>query len=136
MEESLTRDEERRIPVLVVEDDDETRRGIERLLLASGYCMQAEQNGEAAVERTRLSPPDLLLISAGTNRGTGIRMARQICTKSSLREHLPVVILGDADLEEGEERRFENNFYQTRPDNFDQLRGLIKRLLAETPRGH
>ena len=135
LERTSTRQEELSKFIVVLEDDDETRRGIERLLLTSGYRVQAERNADAALARIRLSLPDLLLISTGASRENRLRIARQICTESRLRKHhLPVVIFCDADLEEGEERHVGNNFYLARPNNFDQLRALIKRLLAEPGR--
>jgi hypothetical protein len=49
-----------------------------------------------------------------------------------LGEHVPIVIFCVEDIAEGAEVSIGNNVYLTGPDDFNQLRALLNRLL--TPR--
>jgi DNA-binding response OmpR family regulator len=119
--------------ILVVEDIEETRDGIEKLLKAEGYRVQPARTVEDAILRAKLQPPDLLLVSlAGPTEGI-IRAAKQIRQEAGLLEHLvPIVIFSIKEVGEGEEVAIEGNVYLTQPANFDQLRALLRRLLKNT----
>lgn len=132
---TLAPDERHLSVILVVEDVEETRNGIERLLAASGYRVSASLNEDDAVEKARARSPDLILVSLGRDRTQRIRVACGIREGAGLGHRVPVVIFCDPDLQEGEERCIANNVYLARPDNFDQLRSLIRRLLETTPPG-
>ena len=49
--------------ILVVEDIEETRDGIEKLLKADGYRVEPARTVEDAILRAKREPPDLLLVS-------------------------------------------------------------------------
>ena len=44
---------------------------------------------------------------------------------------MPVVVLCTAEIDEGDEVAIGKNVYITRPDNFNQLRTLLARLLND-----
>jgi CheY-like chemotaxis protein len=117
--------------VLVVEDVEETRDGIEALLSVCGYCVTPARDEEDAVSRARRERPDLVLVSlAGTPADvTGI--ALRIKQRTGLSEGVPVVIFCLQTVAEGAEVEVQSNVYVTRPDNFDQLRALLNRLLRK-----
>ena len=46
---------------------------------------------------------------------------------------MPVVVFCIADIEVGDEVAIGKNVYITRPDNFNQLRTLLARLLNDIP---
>jgi DNA-binding response OmpR family regulator len=56
---------ERRSVILAVEDVEETRDGIERLLTASGYKVSSARDKEEAVLKGSLCHPDLVLLRFG-----------------------------------------------------------------------
>lgn len=115
--------------ILVVEDVEETRDGIEKLLKADGYRVVPVRQAEDAIASSRREPPDLLLISLGLAPDVIIQTTRAIRARSELSEGVPVVIFCFEALAEGEEMAIEGNIYMTRPDNFNQLRALLRRLL-------
>ena len=125
----MSSDQERRSVILVVEDVEETRYGMERLLVASGYQVSAARDEEEAVLKAGLQRPDLILISLGLNPIRALVTARRIRERAGLGEEVPVVVFCVVGLDEGAEVAVGYNVYLTRPDNFDQLRGLLKRLL-------
>ena len=134
METALRVDERPPSIILVLEDVEETRTGIERLLAASGYQVIARRNEDDAVEKARGHSSDMILVSLGHSRAQRIRAASRIRKDAGLADLVPVVIFCDPDLKEGEERSIAENMHLARPDNFDQLRDLIRRLLETAPR--
>ena len=129
----MTSDQEQRSFILVVEDVEETRYGIERLLTASGYHVSTARDEEEAIQKANLHHPDLILISLGLDAVQALPVARRIRERAGLGEEVPVVIFCVASLNEGDEVAAGYNVYMTRPDNFDQLRAFLSRLLRKLP---
>jgi DNA-binding response OmpR family regulator len=119
--------------VLVVEDVEETRDGIEELLKVDGYRVDAARNEEDAVSRGRREHPDIILVSTGGLGAEAITKAVRIRARAELSESTPVVIFCIESVDQGAEVEIQNNVYLTRPDNFDQLRGLLGRVLQRSP---
>jgi DNA-binding response OmpR family regulator len=114
----------------VVEDDGETRTGIEKLLETDGYAVNPAYNEEDAVAKATGKHPDLMLVSPGSKPLQVIVMARRIRTRAALNDNLPVVIFCVESVVEGGEVNIGDNVYLIRPDNFNQVRALIRRLLT------
>ena len=127
-------DRERRSVILVVEDVEEARYGIERLLTASGYRVSTARNDEEAVLKASLCRPDLILISLGFDAVQVLSAAKRIREGAGLGEGIPVVAFCISSLDEGAEVGAGHNVFLARPDNFDQLRALLTRLLQKLPR--
>jgi DNA-binding response OmpR family regulator len=130
----VTSTRERRSVILVVEDVEETRHGIERLLAASGYQVSTAGDEEESVLKARLQRPDLILISLGLNPTRTVAVARRIRERAGLGEEVLVVVFCSPSLDEDAETAVGFNIYITRPDNFDQLRFFLSRLLRKLPR--
>jgi two-component system, OmpR family, response regulator PhoP len=120
-------------PILVVEDVEETRDGIEKLLERDGYRVDSAREEEDAVVTAARKPPDLILVSLGGSLAHVIATARRVRDRAALGEQVPIVIFCVESIAEGEEVSIGNNVYLTRPDNFNQLRALLRRLLHATP---
>ena len=115
--------------ILVVEDVPETRDGIEKLLTADGYHVVVARDERDAIETAERLRPDLILVSlAGLPREV-IFSARNIREGADLGEHVPVVVFCIDEIAEGDEVAIGQNVHVTRPDNFNQLRTLLARLL-------
>jgi CheY-like chemotaxis protein len=124
---------ERRLAILVVEEVEETRDGIERLLAASGYAVITARDENEV--KASLHHPDLILISSlGLDAIQVVSTARRIRERAELDEDVPVVVFCVPNLDEGTEVGAGFNVYLTRPDNFDQLRALLSRLLGKLRR--
>lgn len=119
--------------ILIVEDVEETRDGIVQLLGVNGYCVEAARDERDAAETAGRKSPDLLLISLGEPLSDIIATAGRIRERAALSEHVPVVIFCSGEVAEGAEVTVGPNIYATWPDNFNQLRRLIARLLSEIP---
>jgi DNA-binding response OmpR family regulator len=129
----MTSHRERRLAILVVEELEETRFGIERLLTASGYQVSTARDEKTV--KASLRHPDLILISSlRLDAVQVLATARRIRERAELGEDVPVVVFSVPNLAEGAEVGAGYNIYLTRPDNFDQLRALLRRLLRTPPR--
>ena len=120
--------------ILVVEDVQETREGIKKLLLADGYRIALARDEEDGIESARRQRPDLILVSlAGLPREV-IGSARRIRQNAAIGEDVPVVVFCVDEVAQGDEVEIGKNVFVTRPDNFNQLRSLLARLLHRIPK--
>jgi two-component system response regulator MprA len=130
----MVREADINLAVLVVEDVAETRDGIEKLLKADGYRVAVARDERDAIESAQLKRPDLILVSlAGLPREV-IFTARRIRERAQVGEQVPIVVFCIGEVAQGDEVAIGQNVHVTRPDNFDQLRGLITRLLQKIPK--
>jgi DNA-binding response OmpR family regulator len=119
--------------ILVVEDVQETRDAIEALLKRDGYWVDPARNEHDAVEKIRVNSPDVILISLGGTTEHVLSTARGIRERSGLLEGTPIVIFSILTIPEGAEVDIGGNIYLTAPDNFNQLRRLLSRVLDGGP---
>jgi len=119
--------------ILVVEDVQETRDGIEKLLNADGYVVAVARDERDGIQSARHQRPDLILVRlAGLPREV-ITVARRIRERAEVGENVPIVVFCIEEIGEGEELAIGQNVHLTRPDNFNQLRSLLTRLLHQIP---
>jgi two-component system, OmpR family, response regulator MprA len=129
----VNREPDTSLAVLIVEDVAETRDGIEKLLKADGYRVAVARDELDAIESAQLKHPDLILVSlAGLPRDV-IVSARRIRERAEVGENVPVVVFCNDEIGEGDEVAIGKNVHITRPDNFNQLRSLLTRLLHKIP---
>ncbi len=119
--------------ILVVDDVAETLDGIEALLTRDGYRICAARDERDAADKARLNSPDLMLVSLDGEVSDIIIAANRIRECAGFDSNLPIVIFCVGELEEGCESAVENNIYLAHPDNFNQLRDFIARLLMRFP---
>ena len=116
--------------ILVVEDVRETSDGIERLLKTDGYRVALASDELHAIESVQLTRPDLILVNWTGLSGQVLATVRRLRERSAVGDQIPVVFWVE-DLDQGEEVALEENVHLTRPENFNQLRDLLARLLDE-----
>jgi CheY-like chemotaxis protein len=117
--------------ILVVEDVHETRDGIETLLVADHYRVALARDERDAIESAQRSRPDLILVSLAGSPREVIFSALSIRQRAEVGEHVPVVVFCVEGINEGDEVAIGRNVHLTHPDNFNQLRSLIARLLRQ-----
>lgn len=81
--------------ILVVDDEIEITRALQRSLTAHGYEVFAVGNGEGALEDIARHRPDLMLLDLGLPGMSGLEVCREV------REHsnLPIIVLSVKDTE-------------------------------------
>ena len=115
--------------ILVMEDVHETRDGIEKLLTADGYRVAPARDELDTIESAQHTEPDLILVSLTGLTGEVLAMVHRLRERMAVRDQIPVVVFYVEDIAEGQEVAIGRDIYLTRPDNFNQLRSLVARLL-------
>lgn len=126
----MTKDNETEPLILVVEDVHETRYGMEKLLIADGYRVSLARDEVDAIENVQQKCPDLILVGLPSSPNEVVLAAKRIRQGADSGEQVPVVIFCVDGIGEGDEIAIGQNIHLTLPDNFNQLRRLLSRLLT------
>jgi len=118
--------------ILVVENVYETRAGIDTLLKADGYRVALASTEEEVGISYQTERPNLILVSGSCLPDDILLTVGRVRSEAAVGYEVPVVVFCAQDISEGEEVAIGGNVYLTNPDNFNQLRGLVSRLLLET----
>jgi two-component system KDP operon response regulator KdpE len=129
----MASEHEQRQVILVLEDIDETGQLIAKMLKGNGYYVILARTEEEAIFRGRSQSPDLILMSLGLRSELLPAVARRIRRQAGLRGDVAIVIFCIPTIPQGAELEIDKNVYVTRPDNFDQLRQFLHRLLCRVP---
>lgn len=113
--------------ILVVNDVEATRDGIKQMLEQDGYSIMIARNEKDAVEKFHLEQIDLMLVTFEGETASVIVAAERIRARAETGENTPIIIFCVGELEE--EAAVEGNIYFSCPDDFNQLRKFIERLL-------
>ena len=119
--------------ILVVEDVYETRAGIDTLLKANGYRVALAST--EAINSTRPERANLILVSRSALPDNVLVKVGRMRKEAVVGDEIPVVVFCAQDIPEGEEVAIGENVYLTNPDNFNQLRSLVARLLLDASHG-
>lgn len=119
--------------ILVVEDVQETRDGIEELLKVDGYRVVLARDERDGIENAQRQRPDLILVSMAGLPLEVLDSGRRIRESAAAGDDVPVVIFCFDEIPEGAEVAIGKNVHIAQPDNFNQLRGLLSRLLRNSP---
>ena len=124
-------EDESRPVILLVEDIEETRYLLEKMLRKDGYCVDLARDEEDAIRRARSQSPDLILMSLNAELEQLVATAQRIRDHANLTTEVAVVIFCVSTIPESAEWEIHDNIYATRPDNFDQLRHFLHQLLRK-----
>jgi two-component system KDP operon response regulator KdpE len=81
--------------ILVVDDEIEILRALQRNLAAHGYEIFTASSGEAALEEIATHRPDLMLLDLGLPGISGL----EVCKKVRAESNLPIIVLSVKDTE-------------------------------------
>ena len=125
----MNEEHERRQVILVLNDVEETGHLIKKMLGKDDRQVALARDEEDAISKARSESPDLLLMSLDLKFEELLATAERIRQKATFGEDVAIVIFCVPTIPEGAEMEVEKNVYVTRPDNFDQLRDFLHRLL-------
>lgn len=115
--------------ILVIDEVEETRDAVEKLLTADGYRVCTSRDEQTAIASSGRRKPELILMSRGKLFNDVVAAARRIRKRVRPGDTVPIVIFSVETLAEGAEMDIGENTHLVHPDNFDQLRRLVRRLL-------
>jgi two-component system cell cycle response regulator DivK len=118
--------------IMVVEDFEDNRFMMRRLLEMSGYRVLEAINGEEAIRIAESEHPDLILMDLSLPLLDGLAATRRIREVEELR-NVPIVAVSAHDTADfhADALAAGCNDYVTKPIDFDQLESLLSRLLPE-----
>ena len=118
--------------VLVVEDFEDNRFMMRRLLEMSGYRVVEAVNGQEAVEAALRFTPDLILMDLSLPLLDGLAATRRIREQSPLK-NVPIVAVSAHDTADfhADALAAGCNEYVTKPIDFDELEILLQRLTTQ-----
>jgi CheY-like chemotaxis protein len=121
--------------VMVVEDFEDNRFMLRRLLEMTGYRVLEAVNGEEAVELAQRERPQLILMDLSLPQLDGLAATRRIRQHADLRD-VPIVAVSAHDTADfhADALAAGCNDYVTKPIDFDQLEALLHRLLPKDRR--
>lgn len=117
--------------VLLVEDTEDNRFMMRRLLEMSGYRVVEAMNGEEAVRLARDESPQLILMDLSLPVIDGLAATRLIRQVPAL-EATPIIAVSAHDTSDFQAEAVEAgcNSYVTKPIDFTELEELIQQLLT------
>ena len=117
--------------VLVVEDTEDNRFMMRRLLEMSGYRVVEAMNGEEAVRVAQTESPQLILMDLSLPVIDGLAATRLIRKVPAL-QSTPIIAVSAHDTSDFQAEAVEAgcNSYVTKPIDFNELEKLIEQLLT------
>jgi CheY-like chemotaxis protein len=112
--------------VLVVEDNLDVARSIERLLRVSGYTVHVVHDGASAMKEALKFAPDAVLLDIGLPDVDGLKLAKWIRQEPALRNVLLVALTGyglESDKERVQEAGIDHHL--VKPVRFEKLESIL-----------
>jgi len=117
--------------VLVVEDSDETRAMLTRMLHGEGYAPLEARNGVEALEKVGEYAPDLIIMDLNMPHLDGLTTAERI-RQFRARQAIPIVAITAFDTFGMEEAALQAgcNEYMLKPLDIDKLGAVLRNHLG------
>ena len=119
------------VTVLLVEDTEDNRQMMRRLLEMSGFRVVEALNGREAVEVAAVVKPEIILMDLSLPFVDGLAATRQIRKLPGLRD-VPIVAVSAHDTADFHNLALDAgcNAYVTKPVHYPELEDLVNSLLS------
>jgi putative two-component system response regulator len=116
--------------ILLVEDMDDSRFMLKRLLEMEGFEVAEAEDGPGALKALQSGDVDLMLLDLRLPRMDGFQLTRALRAHSQYHE-MPIIIVSalDDEFSRTEARAAGCTDYVSKPIDFDRLAGLLKKHL-------
>ncbi len=120
--------------ILVVDDEVEIRRALQRNLIAHGFEAFAVGSGEEALDAITLHRPDLMLLDLGLPGMSGLDVCKQVRAISNL----PIIVLSVKDAERDKVQALDlgADDYVSKPFGIDEVLARIRVALRHAAQIH
>ena len=116
--------------ILVVDDEVEITRALQRSLTAHGFEVFTASDGEEALEHIAHYRPDLMLLDLGLPTMSGLEVCRQVRAQSAL----PIIVLSVKDTERDKVQALDlgADDYVSKPFGIDEVLARVRVALRHT----
>lgn len=116
--------------ILVVDDEENTRLALTRLLLREGYDVQAASNGFEALDRLRSSPAELIITDLNMPEMNGLTFLRELNRDHPSSNVIMITAYGEVEsyLEALNLGAFE---YINKPVRLEDLKKVMKKIFND-----
>jgi two-component system cell cycle response regulator DivK len=120
--------------ILVVEDDQDNREMVIKVLKHNGYQAVEAVNGREAVTKARAENPDLILLDLYIPKMDGYEVTRRLKADQGL-NHIPIIALTAHAMKGDREEALAAGFdgYIAKPINVRELPQQIEHFLRQNP---
>src|SRR5262252_8805403 len=118
--------------ILVVDDEIEILRALQRSLTAHGYEVYTASTGEEALEAIARNRPDLMLLDLGLRGISGL----EVCKRVRAQSNLPIIVLSVKGAERDKVQALDlgADDYVPKPFGIDEVLARIRVALRHTAR--
>jgi len=118
--------------ILIVDDEMEIRRALQRNLVAHGFDVSVVGSGEEALDEVTLRRPDLILLDLGLPGMSGLEVCRRVRALSDL----PIIVLSVKDTERDKVLALDlgADDYVSKPFGIDEVLARIRVALRHASR--
>ena len=113
--------------ILLVDDEDGIQMLYREELEDEGYVVDSALNGDDALAKFRLNPPDLVVLDINMPGMNGIEVLRQM---KEMRANLPVILSSAYQEYKQDFGSWASDAYVVKSANMDELKATVRRLLA------
>ncbi|GAC1389203.1 MAG: response regulator transcription factor [Ktedonobacteraceae bacterium] len=116
--------------ILIVDDEVEIRRALQRNLVAHGFDVSVVGSGEEALDEITLRLPDLMLLDLGLPGMSGL----EVCKRVRALSNLPIIVLSVKDAERDKVHALDlgADDYVAKPFGIDEVLARIRVALRHT----
>lgn len=113
-----------RARILIVDDEVEIRRALQRNLAAHDYDVTVVGSGEEALDEVTLRKPDLMILDLGLPEMSGL----EVCKRVRALSNLPIIILSVKDAEHDKVRALDlgADDYVSKPFGIDEVLARVR----------
>ncbi|MFA6170435.1 MAG: response regulator [Candidatus Margulisiibacteriota bacterium] len=124
--------EEKKIKVLVVDDEPDVVSLLEVLLNSYGYSVISAADGQQALEKARTERPDLIILDVMLPKLDGYKVARMLKFDENFSK-IPIIMLTAKVTDKDKETGIETgaDVYLTKPFETDKLLASIETVLRK-----
>lgn len=118
--------------IMIVEDEEETRRFLSNYLKRKKFRIIEAENGEEAFKKLEIEEPDLILLDVNMPKMSGFEFLKAIKSNPQ-RQHIPTIMLtirkGAEDLDKG--LMLGVDFYLPKPFTLENLAQFIELTVTD-----
>jgi CheY-like chemotaxis protein len=118
----------RPLRILLVEDHDDTRQALSRLLTHFGHQISVADNTQSALESVRLQNFDVVLCDIGLPDGSGYEVVSKAKQKHPVKAVAITGFGAEEDVRRGKQAGFD--FHLVKPIDFHELRTVLAEVAS------